>query len=267
MIRNRTLPDGTVLAVAMLRVVAIGLVVGIVAGCAAPGSVSARSGISPLPSSAAASSAGEAAVSSAGEAAVSSAGEAAVSSAGQAPASSARPAPASSTEIVGMGPPPCPFADLQLILGPNAAQRPGTDAAIHKPFGDVGVNFGPQQPGATVLWARLDVVVTDAAPIPGNPTADPSSFNAAEDARPDSFRKLMAGTDPHVARVILKPFAAGPFVIPAAILNALPVGVPSYTVYLVESVDESVCFGATPDPSLADSDMGSGFSVIAELVP
>jgi hypothetical protein len=253
MIRNRTLPDGTVLAVAMLRVVAIGLVVGIVAGCAAPGSVSARSGISPLPSSAVPSSATP-------------------SSANPAPPSSS-PAPSASPALSsdpGLGDtrPPCPFAQSQLIVGPNASPRPGTDAAVHKPFGDVGVNFGPQQPGATVLWARLDVVVTDETPlIPPDPTGDFSSFDAAEDARPDSFRKLMAGTDPHVARVILKPFAAGPFVIPAAILNALPVGVPSYTVYLVESVDESVCFGATPDPSLADSDMGSGFSVIAELVP
>jgi hypothetical protein len=153
------------------------------------------------------------------------------------------------------------------MLGPNATQRAGTDSLLHKPFGDVGVNFGPQLPGATMLWARLDVVVTDAAPIPGNPTADPSAFEAAEDARPDSFRKMMAGTDPHVARVTLKPFAPGPFVLPAALLNALPAGVASYTVYLVQSVDESVCFGATPDPSLANSDLGDGYSVIAELAP
>jgi len=91
-------------------------------------------------------------------------------------------------------------ADLHL------APRPGTDAAIHKPFGDVGVNFGQQQPGATVLWARLDVVVTDDVPLPiPDPAADPSAFRAAEAARPDSFEKLMAGTDPHVARVTLKP--------------------------------------------------------------
>lgn len=153
------------------------------------------------------------------------------------------------------------------MLGPNASERAGTDALLRKPFGDVGVNFGPQMPGATMLWARLDVVVTDATPIPGNPTADPSAFRAAEDARPDSFRKMMAGTDPHVARVTLKPFAPGPFVLPAALLNALPAGVASYTVYLVESVDESVCFGATPDPSLVDSDEGDGYSVIAELAP
>jgi hypothetical protein len=238
MIRNRMLIMGIVLA---------GVMVG---GCAAPGSVSALSGVSPLSSSA-----------------IPPSHNSVPASPDNPVPASASPAPASSTEIVGLGPPPCPFADLQLILGPNAAQRPGTDAAIHKPFGDVGVNFGPQQPGATVLWARLDVVVTDAAPIPGNPAADPSAFNAAEDARPDSFRKLTAGTDLHVARVTLKPFVPGPFVLPAAVLNALPVGVPSYTVYLVESIDESVCFGATPDPSLADSDLGSGYSVVAELVP
>jgi hypothetical protein len=154
-----------------------------------------------------------------------------------------------------------------LILGPNAVQRPGTDAAIHKPFGDVGVNFGPQQRGATVLWARLDVVVTDDTPLPSPDPANPSVFAAAEAARPDSVERLSAGTDAHVARVTLKPFAQGPFVLPAAVLNSLPSGVPSYTVYLVESVDESVCFGATSDPSLADSDVGSGYSVIADLVP
>ncbi len=123
-------------------------------------------------------------------------------------------------------------------------------------------------PGATMLWARLDVVVTDKTPlIPPDPAADPSAFRASEAARPDSFEKLMAGTDPHVARVTLNPFASGPFVLPAAVLNALPADVSSYTVYLVDSVDESVCFGATPDPSLANSDEGDGYSVIAELEP
>jgi hypothetical protein len=228
--RTRTLAGG---------VVAIAILVG---GCATPGSVPARSGVVPLPSSPAPSSS-------------------------PAPASSASPAPASSSDFVGLGPPPCAPAGFQPILGPNAVQRPGVDPAIHKPFGDVGVNFGPQLPSAVVLWARLDVVVTDAAPIPGNPTADPSAYAAAEDARPDSFRKLMAGTEPHVARVTLKPFAPGPFVLPAAVLNALPSGVASYTVYVVLAVDESVCFGTTPDPSLADSDLGDGDSVIAELVP
>ena len=237
MIRNRVLVIGIVLAGVMLS------------GCAAPGSVSARSGIAPVSLSAAPSSASPA-----------------PASASPAPASTSL-APASSSDP-GLGDtrPPCPFAQFQLILGPDALQRPGTDAALRKPFGDVGVNFGPQQPGATVLWARLDVVVTVAAPVPGNPASDLSSFNAAEDARPDSFRRMMAGTDPHVARVTLKPFAPGPFVLPAAVLNALPAGVASYTVYLVESVDESACFGATPDPSLADSDVGSGYSVIADLV-
>ena len=184
-------------------------------------------------------------------------------SASPAPATSANPAPASSTEIVGLGPPPCASAQFQTIVGPNVTQRPGTGPANRKPFGAVGVNFGPQMPGATVLWARLDVVVTDSAPIPGDPTADPSAFAAAEDARPDSFRKLMAGTDPHVARVTLKPFAPGAFVLPAAMLNALPADVPSYTVYLVESVDEGACFGVSYPPS----PLGSGYSVIADLVP
>ena len=214
----------------------------VVAGCAAPGSVSARSGISQIPSSA-------------------DPFPTSVS-----PVPSASPA-ASSDAGLGDTRPPCPFASFQLILGPSASPQPGTDAALRRPFGDVGVDFGPQQPGATVLWARLDVVVTDEAPLPPPDPTDLSSFNAAENARPDSFRKLMAGTDPHVARVMLKPFATGPFVIPAAVLNALPTGVPSYTVYLVESVDESVCFGATPDPSLGESLVGSGFSDIAQLVP
>lgn len=220
-------------------IVAIAIVVG---GCATPGSVSARSGVERLPSSLAPSSS-------------------------PAPASSAGPASASSTDIVGMGPPPCPSAQFTTILGSNAVQRPGTDAAIHRPFGDVGVKFGPQQPGATVVWARLDVVVTVAAPIPPADPTDLSSFSAAEAARPDSSQKLAAGTDPHVARVTLKPFAPGPFVLPAAVLNALPGGVASYTVYLVTAIDESVCFGTAPDPSTADSGTGSGYSVIADLVP
>jgi hypothetical protein len=114
------------------------------------------------------------------------------------------------------------------------------------------------------------VVVTDETPLMPPDPASPSAYAAAEAARPDSVEKLVekltAGTDPHVARVTLKPFAEGKFVLPAAVLNALPAAVASYTVYLVESVDESVCFGATPDPSLADSDIGSGYSILAELV-
>jgi hypothetical protein len=217
----------------------------VLGGCAAPGSVAARSGVSPLPSSGAASSASPAPV----------------SSAGPAPGSSADPR-------LGDTRPPCPSAEFQTILGPTVTQRPGIDPAIHKPFGDVGVNFGPQLPGATVLWARLDVMVTVAAPIPGNPATDLSSFNAAEAARPDSSQKMAAGTDPYVAQVTLKPFAQGPFVLPAALLNALPTGVPSYTVYLIQAVDESVCFGATPNPSLPDSDIGSSvLSELAQLVP
>ena len=122
-------------------------------------------------------------------------------------------------------------------------------------------------PGATVLWARLDVMVTDTAPIPGNPTADPSAYSAAEEARPDSFRNLTTGTDPYVARVTLNPYAPGPFVVPAAVLNALPSGVASYTVYLVQGIDESGCYGTNADASLADPSIGAGFTVVAELVP
>jgi hypothetical protein len=240
MIRINTLAGGTVLALAML------LGVGGVA-CAAPGSVSARSGISPLPSAGPPSSATPAPPSSS-------------------PAPPASPA-LSSDPGLGDTRPPCPFAQSQLILGPNASPRPGTDVAIHKPFSDVGVDFGPPQPGATIVSARLDVVVTDATPLPIPDPASPQAYESAEAARPDSFAKLTAGTEAHVARVTLKPFAQGPFVLRAAVLNALPGGVASYTVYLVESVDESVCYGATPDPSRADSGTGSGHSVIAELVP
>jgi hypothetical protein len=227
-----------------------------VAGCATPGSVSARSGVAPLPSSVGPSS-GPAPASSSD-----------VSSSDVSSSDVSSSDVSSSDAGLGDTRPPCPSANFQLILGPNASPRPGPDAAIHKPFGDVGVNFGPQLPGATVLWVRLDVVVTDATPmVPPDPTADPSVFAAEERARPDSVEKLAAGTDPHVARATLKPFAPGRFVIPAAVLNALPADVPSYTVYLVESVDESVCFGATPDPSLAASEAGAGYSVIADLVP
>ena len=129
------------------------------------------------------------------------------------------------------------------------------------------MNFGQQQPAATIVWARLDVVVTDATTLPIPDPASPQAFESAEAARPDSFARLVAGTEPHVARVTLKPFASGPFLLPAAVLNALPGGVASYTVYLVESIDENVCFDATPEPSLAYSGVGSGDSVIAELVP
>jgi len=216
---------GNVAAVVVAAAAAI-----VVSGCAAPGSaVSSESGVSTLPSSIA--------------------------------ASSASPAPASSADVVGLGPPACPFAQFQLILGPHALSV-WTTPTLHKPFSDVGVSFGPQLPGATVVWARLDVVVTDDTPLIPDP-ANPSGYGASEAARPDSFEKLMAGTDPHVARVTLKPFAQGPFVLPAAVLNALPAGVSSYTVYLVESIDESACFGVTYPPT----SLGSGDSVIAELAP
>ena len=248
MIRNRVLPGGTVAALATVCALTM------VSGCATPGSVSALSGISPLPSSAAPSSGTP-----------SSGSPAPASSAGP-PATSASPAPSSDPGL-GDTRPPCAPASFQLILGPNAQQRPGTDVAIRKPFGDVGVNYGPPQLGATILWARLDVVVTDATPLPIPDPASPQAFESAEAARPDSEARLADGTDPHVARVTLKPFAQGPFVLPAAVLNALPGGVASYTVYLVESIDESVCFDATPDPSAADAGVGSGFSVVAELVP
>jgi hypothetical protein len=70
-----------------------------------------------------------------------------------------------------------------------------------------------------------------------------------------------------VARVTLDPFAEGPFVLPAAVLNALPKGVGSYSVYLVDAVDESVCY-STASGSPASPPIGlSGYSVIAELAP
>jgi len=163
--------------------------------------------------------------------------------------------------------PPCAFAEFQSILGPNVTRSVWTTPTAHRPFGDVGVNFGPQLPGATVLWARLDVVPADPTPMSFNPTADPRAFESAEAARPDSSEKLGAGSELHVARVTLKPFAEGPFVLPAATLNALPTDGASYNVFLVESVDESACFDATPDPSLANLDDGNGESVIAELAP
>jgi hypothetical protein len=206
-------------------------------GCAAPGSTaSARRGVSPLPSSAVPSSAG--------------------------------PAPASSSDP-GLGDtrPPCPSAEFQSILGPNVTRSVWTTPTAHRPFGDVGVNFGPQLPGATVLWARLDVVPADPVPMSFNPTADPRAFESAEAARPDSSEKLGAGSELHVARVTLKPFAEGPFVLPAATLNALPTDGASYNVFLVESVDESACFDATPDPSLANLDDGNGESIIGVLAP
>jgi hypothetical protein len=142
-----------------------------------------------------------------------------------------------------------------------------TSPTVHKPFGDVGVRFGPQQPFATVLWARLDVVVTDTVPMSVNPTVDPRAFGSAEAARPDSEEKLAAGTDPHVARVTLDPFAPGRFVLPAAVLNALPGGVGSYTVYLVDSVDESVCYSTASGSPAVPPVLSNGYSVIALLAP
>jgi hypothetical protein len=142
-----------------------------------------------------------------------------------------------------------------------------TTPTLHRPFGDLGVNFGPQMSGATVLWARLDVVPTDIVPMSFNPTADPRVYASAEAARPDSEDKLAAGTDPHVARVTLKPFAPGPFVLPAAVLNALPTGAGSYTVYLVDSVDESACFSTASGSPATPPFLLSGYSVIAVLVP
>ena len=117
-------------------------------------------------------------------------------------------------------------------------------------------------------WARLDVVVTDKTPlIPPDPAADPSAFRASEAARPDSEEKLADGTDPHVARVTLDPFVPGPFVLPAAVLNALPAGVGSYTVYLVDSFDESACYNTASGSPAVPPVLASGYSVIAELAP
>lgn len=216
----------------------------VLGGCAAPGSVSARSGISVVSSSAFASSAEPAAISSAGPAS----------------GSSADPG-------LGDTRPPCPPAQFQQILGPNVTRSVWTSSTVQRPFGDVGVNFGPQQPGATVLWARLDVVPTDTVPMSFNPTGDPRAFASAEAARPDSEEKLAAGTDPHVARVTLQPFAEGPFVLPAAVLNALPSGVGSYTVYLVDSVDESVCYSTASGSPAVPPVLSNGYSVIAVLAP
>jgi hypothetical protein len=142
-----------------------------------------------------------------------------------------------------------------------------TSPTVHRPFGDVGVNFGPQQPDATVLWARLDVVVTDTVPLMTPDPASPRAYESAEAARPDSEEKLAAGTDPHVARVTLQPFAPGRFVLPAAVLNALPSNVGSYSVYLVDSVDESVCYSTASGSPAVPPVLSSGYSVIAELVP
>jgi hypothetical protein len=135
-----------------------------------------------------------------------------------------------------------------------------TTPTVHKPFGDVGVDYGPQVSGAKILWARLDVVVTDTQPLP-DPIAGVASYAAVESARPDSFRKLTDGTEPHVARVTLAPFREGPFVLPAAVLNALPKGTGSYTVYLVSGGDMSDC-GFDPASSQFQGD-----SPIAELIP
>jgi hypothetical protein len=129
-----------------------------------------------------------------------------------------------------------------------------------RPFGDVGVDYGPQLAGAKILWSRLDVIVTDTQPLP-DPTVGLASYAAAESARPDSFRRLTGGTEPHVARVTLERFREGPFVLPAAVLNALPKGTGSYTVYLVSGGDMSDC-GFDPASSQFQGD-----SPIAELIP
>jgi hypothetical protein len=160
--------------------------------------------------------------------------------------------------------PPCPSAQIQPILGPHVTKHAETVPTVTPPFGDVGVTFGHQLEGASVLSARLDVVPTVANPTIANPTGDLSSYAAAESAGPDSFQKLTAGTEPYVARVMLQPFAAGPFVVPAATLNALPTPKTSYTVYLVQSTDESACFGAPPE---SPPYRASGVTVIAELAP
>jgi hypothetical protein len=246
MIRTGAVAHGNVAAVF------VGVAVVILTGCAAPGSVSALSAVSPVPSSVAASAASPVVT----------------PSADPAPGSSAEPAAVSSSDL-GLGDtrPPCAPAQYQLILGPNVAKSVWTSSTVHRPYGDVGVNFGPQQPDATVLWARLDVVSTDTAPMSFNPTADPRTFESAEAARPDSEAKLAAGTDPHVARVTLDPFTPGPLVLPAGVLNALPTGAGSYTVYLVDAVDESVCYSTAAGSPAVPPVLSNGYSVIAELGP
>jgi hypothetical protein len=133
----------------------------------------------------------------------------------------------------------CPSPNYLPILGPHFL-RPLTDLArISRPFGDVGANFLPPGPGAAALHYRLDVI-PKAAPI--DPTLSPPSdaYVAAISAQIDSYKELAKGTEPHVARVTLDRFRQGPFVLPAAVLDALPKGA-SYTVYLVSSGDMSRC--------------------------
>jgi hypothetical protein len=133
----------------------------------------------------------------------------------------------------------CPSPNYLPILGSHFV-RPLTDLArISGPFGDVGADFLPPGPGAAVLHYRLDVIVKRP---PIDPTLSPPSdaYNAAVSAAIDSYRQLAKGTEPHAARVSLDRFKQGPFVLPAALLDALPKG-GSYTVYLVSSGDMSRC--------------------------
>jgi hypothetical protein len=256
MIRTGAIAHGNVAAVL------VGVAVLMLTGCAAPGSVSALSAVSAVPSSPVASSP----VPSSGSASPATPAATSVANAFVTPSADASP-PSSTDPGLGDTRPPCPPAQFQLILGPNAAKSVWTSSTVHRPYGDVGVDFGPQQPDATVLWARLDVVVTDTVPLMTPDPASPRAYESAESARPDSEEKLAAGTDPHVARVTLDPFAPGPFVLPAAVLNSLPSGSGTYTVYLVDSVDESVCFSTAPGSPAVPSVLSNGYSVIAQLAP
>jgi hypothetical protein len=145
-------------------------------------------------------------------------------------------------------------------LGTHVVKNADSLPTVTRPFGDVGVDYDPQLAGAKILWSRLDVVVTDTQTLPDPTAAGIASYAAAESARPDSFKKLTDGTEPHVARVTLDKFREGPFVLPADVLNALPKGTGSYTVYLVSGGDMSDC-GFDPGSS-----QFQGAAPIAELI-
>jgi len=132
----------------------------------------------------------------------------------------------------------CPSPSYSPIYGLHVVKPVNDLPRVIRPFGDVGVDYGPPAAGAA-LPSRLDVI----AKLPGpNPTLSPPSaaYMAAISADIDFYRQLAAGAEPHVARVSLERFRQGPFVLPAAVLNALPKG-RSYTVYLVSGGDMSHC--------------------------
>lgn len=166
--------------------------------------------------------------------------------------------------LPGQAPPMCPQPGALPALDEKPLPEPtGFEVPhIRGPFTSIGVILQPDhEGGARLVSARIDVVA-DSGGIP-NPVTDRSAAAKLDD-------QIHAGTEPGLAarRAINDP-APGPFSVSLAALNAALYGkapantdatsgeiasppvAPSYTVYLVMTVDQAPCLSGATEPQLS----------------